>query len=150
MDTQNEILVDLLQVVDKGMASHMKKVLAKHQVLPFTLMMASTIYKNPGITVSELSRATNLAKSHISTTVESLAQKGWARKEDDPEDHRIVRVFLTEEAIHYYQTIREDIRQQLSGIVSQLSSDRVEGLIDGLQDLKVALEESSHGRIEEN
>lgn len=147
MDIQNEILVDLLQVVDKAMAAHMKKILEKHQVLPFTVMMASMIFKNPGITVSELSRATNLAKSHISTTVENLAQKGWVRKEDDPEDHRIVRIFLTEDAISYYQTIREDIRQYLFSVVSQLSPDRVEGLIDGLQDLKLALKENSHGFI---
>lgn len=146
MNTEHELLVDLLQGVDKELAEQMKAVLEKHDILPTTMLLVSKINRNPGITVSELSRVSKIAKSHVSNTIEQLAKQGWVEKRFDPSDQRVVQIYLTEEAFKYYEIVRSDIREYMGGVVKSLSEERIAELMRGLRDLKVALEESKQRR----
>ncbi len=49
-----------------------------------------------GITQKEILEDLSISKSTLSKTVNNLAQKGYLRKEVDPEDKRATRIYLTE------------------------------------------------------
>jgi DNA-binding MarR family transcriptional regulator len=146
MNTEHELLIDLLQGVDRELAEQMKAVFEKHDILPTTMLLASKINRNPGITISELSRVSRIAKSHVSNTIEQLAKRGWVEKKLDPADHRIVQIYLTEEARKYYGIIRSDIREYMEDVVKSLPHERIADLISGLGELKAALEEAKQLR----
>ncbi len=48
-----------------------------------------------GLRMSELSDRLILDKSKVTRIVDHLAQRGWVRREPDPDDRRAVRVVLT-------------------------------------------------------
>lgn len=140
MAEPHEILADLLQTVNRGIWEYIRGIVHEYRLPMISMVIMGSIRKEPGITIGELSRRTEMAKSHISNTVESLAQQGLVEKRPDPDDQRLVRVFPTEQAEARYRQMHADIQRQLSRVLVAVSPEKVEALIDGLQSLKAALE----------
>jgi DNA-binding MarR family transcriptional regulator len=61
---------------------------AEHEILV-------NLHRNPGITQQTLARRCFSAKSHISTLLTSLEERGWVSRESDPTDARAKQLFLT-------------------------------------------------------
>lgn len=141
MAEPHEILADLLQTVNRGIWDNIRGVVHEHRLPVVSMVVMRQIGHEPGITIGELSRRTGVAKSHISNTVESLAQKGLIEKRPDPADQRLVRVFPTEQAEARHRQIHAEIKSQLSEVLASVPPEKVAALIDGLQALKAALEE---------
>ena len=67
--------------------------------LPFLAFpLLRHIQDEPGLTLSELARRTESAKSHMSTVVEQLVQEGFIEKRSDPADQRVLNLYLTDQA----------------------------------------------------
>ncbi len=62
---------------------------------PFIL----SICRNPGISQDELSKDIYIDKSAVARRVAALEKNGYVRRESDPGDKRVLRVFPTEKAI---------------------------------------------------
>lgn len=140
MENYYDILLGLFRQVRIGLMEHSKEVLKRYN-LPFTSLIIMThIEKEPGITVSEISRQSGLAKSHVSTTIEEMSLKGLAEKQPDENDQRILRVFLTGPALRQLKEIKGDIHDRFAGILGELPGDKVDGLVDGLRALQDILE----------
>ena len=139
MSLQQELLVDLLRDVSRGLGEHIRNVLTRHNLPLSTVIIMKKIEENPGITISELARQTGLAKSHISNIIEELTQQGRVEKRTDPADQRILRLFLSKSASAYLELIRADIRRLLSTLVSGIPEKRTAQIIEGLQDIQAAL-----------
>ncbi len=56
------------------------------------------LYRQPGITQEEMARALNVNKSSVARQLSSLEEKGYVRRESDPNDRRILLVYPTEKA----------------------------------------------------
>lgn len=139
MPTKHESLIELLRDVNRGIGRFIKDILADYD-LPMTMMLAThQIARTPGITVSELARQTGIVKSHISNTIRDLEQRGWVEKKPDDDDQRILHLYLTPSAHEQLETIRSDIRCRLGILVSDIPDDRAIALIEGLNEIKEAL-----------
>ncbi|GAW91389.1 MarR family winged helix-turn-helix transcriptional regulator [Calderihabitans maritimus] len=146
MSHTHDMLIELLREVNRGLAEQIKKILTEHQLPLTTIMITGQVKRKPGVTVSELARRTGFAKSHISKAVKELAKKGWIQKKTDPADQRRVRLFLSEDAEDQLAQVRERIRQQIAEVVSHLSEDKAAAMIEGLKEIRAALEITEQGK----
>lgn len=141
MSNTNELLIDLLREVNRGLGKYVKDILAEHD-LPITMgIVTRQIGSTPGITISELSRRTGIAKSHISKTIHELDERGWVEKREDSTDQRLLRLYLNPIAIKYLEQARQDIRQRINELVADIPEERAIELVVGLTDIKAALEQ---------
>lgn len=116
---------------------------ALEQGLPAQFMgMMHKLLASDGVTVSELARRTGLAKSHVSKTVDRLAQMGLAEKLRDGADRRLVRVAATADARERFRQVHGMALQRWAGLVAAMPPDQVQALVSGLRALEAALAEA--------
>jgi len=99
-----------------------------------------------GMTQHEMTRDMRVDPSMITRMIQDLErQRGWIRRERDPGDNRLVRVYLTEEGRR--QT--RDLPARLATLERQLTAGIAQETVDTLRLLLHQLEESaralSHG-----
>lgn len=141
MSSQHELLIELLREVNQGIGRHVRKVFAENGFPFITGIIARQIENEPGITVSELARRTNIAKSHISNTIRDLCERGLVRKETDPADARLIRLYLTPEGKDRLQKARLEVRQRINLLIEKVPEVKASALIEGLCEIKQTLQE---------
>jgi DNA-binding MarR family transcriptional regulator len=109
------------------------------------LPMMAGIVDSPGITVNELARRVDMPKSQVSLLVARLQREGIVRKEGDPNDRRLVRVFPTDEGLLQGARWREAYRAALLGSVRSLAPQEAMDLLHGLRALRDALALQARG-----
>lgn len=129
-DLQRE-LVDLTRFVDR-----------QQELSLMALMVAGCVFAMPGITVSEMARRLGLSKSHTSELVESLSRKGIVTKEPDPQDKRLLRLFLSEEGTALIQAEQASARARFIEQVAELPEAVAERLASDLRTLSSVLARS--------
>ncbi len=99
--------------------------------------------QQPGpITMGELSHSLEVPLSTATRIVDWLVKNDYARRLDDPEDRRIVRVTLTEGGQDMYRTISEFILQRIEQFLLKFSPEERENLLALLSRLIDTLEKS--------
>jgi DNA-binding MarR family transcriptional regulator len=136
-----DALEQLLKSVSRSVFDLARSAMHNRGLPAQTMPVLGHVTKNPGTTVSEIARRTQLAKSHISNTVDSLCEKGFLEKRADPDDQRLVRIYATPRAQGYFRELHESVRRSLSEALSTLPDEKVEAIMDGLQALDSVLEQ---------
>lgn len=73
--------------------------------------IASMLYRDPKPTMGELSKALSLPLSTVSRIVDMLEEQGFAKRQPDAEDGRVVRVDLTDTGRQVYEAmVRHGVR----------------------------------------
>jgi len=142
LPVQHELLIDLLQEVNKGLSSYVREVLAGHRIPVATMVVMRKIKEEPGTTVSELARRTGFAKSNVSSIIEDLSRRGLVEKRTDPADHRLLRLHHTEPATGFLSMVKADIRGRIGDLVSGIPETRKAELIEGLREIREALKKA--------
>jgi DNA-binding MarR family transcriptional regulator len=75
----------------------------KKELKPFKLtniqhLVLEALWFQEGFTAAELGKFLVLDKATLSGVLDRLAEAGWIRKEPDPEDGRVVRLYTAEKA----------------------------------------------------
>lgn len=137
-----EDLGALLKAVNRGVFEVVQDTLRQHGLPAPTMVVMHQVHRTPGTTISDLARQTRLAKSHVSKTVESLAGMGFLEKRPDPDDQRLLRIYLAEKAKTHFQGMDALINRRMSTVLSSLPPEKVDAIMEGLELLKEALEQS--------
>lgn len=87
---------------------------------------------HPGVTPSDVARATGLQRSNLSTALRALEQRGFVERRTDPHDARGVNLFPTDRAAENLARLR---RQWAQKMAAALGEDR-----DGVTAAKALLE----------
>ena len=56
------------------------------------------LWRQDGLTMSEISRQTSLAKNTLTVVIDGMVKKGIVRREQNPANRREMRVYLTDQA----------------------------------------------------
>ncbi|MGE5390390.1 MAG: MarR family winged helix-turn-helix transcriptional regulator [Deltaproteobacteria bacterium] len=139
MDFPQEQLIDLLREVNRDMSKYVKEILYAHDIPISSMIIARELRNDPGITISELSRRVDMAKSHISNLVRDLEQRGWVEKRPDKTDQRILRLYITPAVGRHLVEVRQEIRAGIGTLVADIPADRARSLVEGLEEIKAAL-----------
>jgi DNA-binding MarR family transcriptional regulator len=92
------------------------------------------------ITMGELSRALDVSLSTATHTVDWLVQSGYAERQPDPDDRRVVRVALTAVGQALNQTMETFLRRRLAAVLQPLTAEERRTLVTLLNKLAEGLE----------
>ncbi|MGB9847163.1 MAG: MarR family winged helix-turn-helix transcriptional regulator [Desulfotomaculales bacterium] len=142
MQTRHELLIELLQEVNRGFREHIRGVLDGYKLPVAAMTVLKMIREEPGITVSELARRTGFAKSNVSNMIDWLGRQGWVEKRTDRADQRILRLYLTDSAAGFLTAIKAEVRRRIGDLVSGIPENRTGELIEGLREVHEALKKA--------
>lgn len=70
---------------------------------------------HPGVTPSEVARATGLQRSNLSTALRALEERGFVERRTDPHDARGVNLFPTQRAAANLERLRRQWAEMMAG-----------------------------------
>ena len=97
------------------------------------------LYRRDGLVQAELAEILEIERPTLGRLLDRLENKGWLRRQADPKDRRVKRVYLTDEvkpAMKSLRRIAADLRQQ---VLAGLTKDEREQLVDTLIHMKTNL-----------
>ncbi len=104
------------------------------------LRVLRPVHENPGISATELRRLLVLEKTLMSKNLALLEQRGLIRRETDPADNRVQRLYLTEAGEEAWRKGEKIGRQMEAQMFSQLPPERWQQLHDLLDEVLVSFE----------
>jgi len=100
------------------------------------------LYKNPFITLNEMSECLGLSKSTVSGIVERLVGQGVVIREIPENNRRIVRLSLSPE-FQKNNVLQELINQYITDTIKGASEEEIEKIISGLEILHTLIEKNN-------
>ena len=87
------------------------------------------LYRRPGISQEELSKALYINKSNVARQLSLLEREGYVRRENLPEDKRVSLVYPTEKAIAIKKRIIDVQHEWLEYLTADLSREEYAQLV---------------------
>jgi DNA-binding MarR family transcriptional regulator len=97
------------------------------------------LYRRDGLNQSELADILEIEKPTLGRLLDRLETKGWLRREPDPLDRRVKRVFLTDEVKPAMKSLRGIAADFRRDALAGLSQKQREQFVDTLLDIKANL-----------
>ena len=104
------------------------------------------LYREDGLSQTELADLMEIEKPSLGRLLDRLEAKNWIRRDSDPKDRRINRVYLTVDVKPMVREMRQhafDVRAQA---MAGLTDEQHERFVDTLLQLKENLQESDTTR----
>ena len=111
------------------------------------LDMGKSGYERDGATVSELAERLRVNPSTVTDFTDRLARQRLVDRRRDPEDGRVVHVYLTEEGRRVLQGIDVASRAYMYEIFRRLGPERLRALIDLLEELAEAAAQAENASV---
>ena len=101
-----------------------------------------------GVTQNDLASAARVDASMITRLVKEMeSEHGWIRRERDPEDNRLVRVYLTERGRERARGLAGRIAELDGRITRRLDDDQLQRLREMLRTLEATAAEDYESRV---
>lgn len=97
------------------------------------------VFRQQGLTQSDLADVLDIGKVALSELLNRVEAKGWIERRPDASDKRVKRVYLTGDVEPILEAMQERARELQKGILSELSPERLDAMIDDLQRIKASL-----------
>lgn len=97
------------------------------------LRLMFLLRENPGVTAGELAARLSVTPPTISGIVDRLVRLGLVRRDDDPNDRRLVRNYLTERGDAACTRLQEGGEQFTRRILVEMSERELDALLMGLR-----------------
>lgn len=85
--------------------------------------------KKEGVSVKDLAEMLGVTSGAVTQFVDGLVKKALVRREEDPEDRRILRIKLTELTESKFKQFRKDYFTSVSRVFDTLSDEEIKQLI---------------------
>jgi DNA-binding MarR family transcriptional regulator len=103
------------------------------------------LFRNDGAMQSELADVLEVEKATLGRLLDRLELKGWIRREGDPGDRRVRRVFLTDEVEPVIKAMRAAAAELRRDALAGLSAEQQERFVDTLLAVKGNLSRFENG-----
>lgn len=90
----NECVAFLLAKANQKSQSYMKKKLQPYGLTTGQHLILEVVMAHEGLTTGEIGKLLISDNATVSGVLERMAESGWIKKETDPEDKRISRIYL--------------------------------------------------------
>lgn len=112
--------------------AYANEVLAKYRLSSGTYPLLLVLYKKEGINQSQVSRELSIDKAMSARAIKSLIKLGYLKKEDDTEDSRAHKLFLTHKAREIIPDILSSLDKWNIAISEGLSNEEKEQMVNSL------------------
>ena len=97
------------------------------------MIIASWAEATDGVSGRDLGRCLGVGPSTVSALVDRLVERGLVRREEDPNDRRIIRSVPTSEGLELVGRLRAVNREWLTRVLNQLSDDELALVTAGIR-----------------
>lgn len=132
-------LSELLHTLSRTLRERSRRVARWYDIPEAAIAVLGCINREPGISLSEIARRSGIVKSQVCTVLDDLVERGWAHRESDPADRRLVRLYMTSAAQATWEQAKTTVRQDLSQLLEALSPERAALLVDLARELQGVL-----------
>jgi DNA-binding MarR family transcriptional regulator len=87
--------------------------------------------------VSEISSRLRVTSPTVTQLVNDLASRGLVRRQPDPDDHRVIRVQLTQAGDEAFDAARSSVTDAFDGLIEYLGPEQSQQLADLLGQVMV-------------
>jgi len=91
-------IVYLLAKAHQRAQSVLKGYLQKFGLTPMQCLFMESLWEEDGLSVGEIGRRIALDTATLAGVLDRMTTAGWVRRETDPDDGRVARVYLTDKA----------------------------------------------------
>lgn len=103
------------------------------------LWVLTHIDGSPGITMSQLARRMTMSRSALTALVDELVRAGLVRRDADPADRRVIRLFATPEGQRKMNDALDVRVALIDEVLETLPPDEIDGVLTGLEHLATQL-----------
>ncbi len=86
--------------------------------------------KEDGISARELAESINVTPGAITQFADTLIERGLIRRDEDPDDRRIVRIRLTESGRNQFKELRREFLASATQALEVLSNEEIRQVIE--------------------
>jgi len=101
----------------------------------------------PRLTMGALARRMGLSRSAVTGLVDDMVRSGLVRREDDPDDRRIIRLALTPDGEAALRRLLARRAQVVADALHQVSEAEAEALLAGLERLVDRMQAMAEGTL---
>lgn len=135
-----EEFVDLMRAIHFGGVGRAVPWAEVGLTLPQLKLLGLLASRPEGMHGRELARVLGIRPSAVTALVERVVEPGYAWREEDPRDRRIIRVRITERGRELLERMAAGQRELLGRMLDQLSPDELVIVQQALRRLRTACE----------
>ncbi len=131
--TLSQLLGQVCRMTGSRMRVHLER-LGLHRGQGFALVH---LWHHDGVPQHELSRAMHIRPASVTMMLKRMERAGWITRERDPDDQRVVRVFLSAKARDLRskaQTVFRDVEEEFCSIYTDDERETLKRLLTKLHD----------------
>lgn len=133
MDNKVTKLIKLTNNIYRCTQTYMDKNLEKFNLTVGTYPYLFALNKNPGISQNEISRELNVDKAMSARTVSKLIKLGYIRKEENAQDIRAYKLYITEQGKSIIPEIFSIVQEWIAILIKGNSEEKIQVSIEFLQ-----------------
>lgn len=126
---------------EKAIVRELSKALAPLDLKIVQLDVLMNLYRHPGMSQHDLARRLLVGRSNITMLLPQLEAQGTLRREADPKDRRVMRIFLTAEgeallmrALEVYTALIDRVMAQSSAAECNSMGTVMQRIVDALKE----------------
>jgi len=102
--------------------------LVQNRLIPYGLtntqyLVLEVLWNNKGIIAADIGKLLNMDKATLSGILDRMNEAGWLRKEQDPNDMRVFRIFPSRKANELEDTLRQEREAANDELLSEFTMD---------------------------
>ena len=97
--------------------------------------------EDQGMTARALAESLSVTPSTLTRIMDRLVRSELVQREEDREDRRLVRHYLTPTALGMVSELERTGRERMGKVLNRLSADQLDRLVEALRDFAAAAEE---------
>lgn len=121
MISYRENIVFLLAKAHQRAQGVLKGYLQNFGLTPMQCLFMEALWEEDGLSVGEIGRRIALDTATLAGVLDRMVTAGWVRRESDPDDGRMARVYLTEKARAAVSSLAAVIERTNSELLSNFS-----------------------------
>lgn len=116
-----ENIVFLLAKAHQRAQGVLKGYLQSFGLTPMQCLFMESLWEEDGLSVGEIGRRIALDTATLAGILDRMTTAGWVRRETDPDDGRVARVYLTEKAQEAVSALASAIEVTNNELLSNFS-----------------------------
>ena len=133
MEDKVRTLIKLTNSIYRCTQVYIDKKLEKYNLTTGTYPYLLVLNRNVGISQNEISRELNVDKAMSARTIKKLIELGYIKKEENKEDIRAYKLYITDKAKAIIPEVLEIIEEWIGILVQGNEKERIEASIEFLE-----------------
>lgn len=121
MISYRENIVFLLAKAHQRAQGVLKGYLQSFGLTPMQCLFMESLWEEDGLSVGEIGRRIALDTATLAGVLDRMTTAGWVRRETDPDDGRVTRVYLSEKALEAVSGLAAAIEVTNNELLSNFS-----------------------------